>query len=107
MVDQLSERLINNAQQEGYITSKASKTIVKLQSILIDPKTRNDGDDTVNPYYTPNLTFQKWIERDQRVLLQYCLKFNRTQLSGEVIMAAMNAYTNNLKYSREYKVQDV
>ena len=83
-------------------------TLQELKSILIDPSSSSTNNSNRNPYYTPNLKYQQRMERDQTILREYFDSKGSTpkQLSGTVLLAAMNTYTDHLTYSPDYIVND-
>ena len=106
----LSERLVLSTNDATALSQESSSAILdtlqELKSILIDPSS-STSDKNRNPYYTPNLKYQQRMERDQTILREYFdSKGSRQQLSGTVLLAAMNTYTDHLTYSPDYVVND-
>lgn len=96
----LSEQL---APSSGSKDSEKDAAIQRLESIFVDPK--QEGGGTYN-YYTKGLTEKKRTERDLRILEQY-QQARQRKLSGNIVRAAMNIYITNLRYGRDYSVEDV
>jgi hypothetical protein len=95
----LSEQL---AQSSGSKDSEKDAAIQRLDGIFVNPK--QEGGGTYN-YYTKGLTEKKRTERDLRILEQYQQSRQR-MLSGNIVRAAMNIYISNLRYGRDYSVED-
>jgi len=96
----LEECLSLSEQLAAQPDSKAA--IRRLETILVDPKQEGGGDYN---YYTRGLTEKKRTERDLRILAQYQESQPR-KLSGNIVRAAMNIYITNLRYGRDYTVED-
>ena len=90
------------APSSGSKDSEKDAAIQRLESIFVDPK--QEGGGTYN-YYTKGLTEKKRTERDLRILEQY-QQSRRRKLSGNIARAAMNIYISNLRYGRDYSVED-
>ena len=94
----LSEQLTASGSKD----SEKDAAIRRLDGIFVNPK--QEGGGTYN-YYTRGLTEKKRTERDLRILEQYQQSRQR-MLSGNIVRAAMNIYISNLRYGRDYSVED-
>lgn len=100
----LEQCLILSDQLSSSDTTKTDALVARLRAILVDPRTRGDTADTLR-YYTPNLTFRRRFKRDRDLLTAY-YDNDRATLSGDVVQAAMNVYTDSLRYGADYTVRD-